>query len=50
LPDRIAADAEDDWDRRRCVSRRVGHGGDADRCDHIDLAADKVGGKPGNRS
>ena len=46
LPDHVFAGDEDDWDRRGCVFRRVSRrvaGCD----DHIDFAANKVGGQGG---
>jgi hypothetical protein len=46
LPDRVVAGDEDDWDRRRCVFRRVRRWVAA--CyDHIHFAAAKVGGQGG---
>src|SRR6202040_2644597 len=47
IPDCVAA-GEDDWDRRRCVFRRVCRR-DADSYDHIDFAANKVCGQGGQR-
>ena len=44
--DRVAADDEDDRDRRGCAFRRECRRGAA-RHDHVDLAADEVGGQCG---